>query len=597
MAKKRNLTIDDKKASRLLESVDFSRNRMQPFREQRLAAVRAYVGSNYGEMGANEKVPLNLMQMAINIYRRQVAARAPQALVIPKDPRLAPTAADFELALNWMVKEIDLESSISKWVIDAMFSIGVMKVGISPGNQAEIEGYTHDAGLPFADVVDFDDFVFDMNSKSWDLCQYVGNRYTLPYEAAMDLKIFGTEELQPSRQTDYNEQGDERVSILQTGGLGGWNPQRGYIDLLELWDLWLPYDNLFVTVQCNDQSGIASGKIIRVVDWKGPEIGPYHILSFGDVPGNIMPLPPAQAMLDLHDASNRVFRKIVRQADRQKTVTIVSGGAEEDGRRLIQSNDGDTIRADNPQATREARFGGPDSASIAFLLQIKDLFVYLGGNLDALGGLGRQANTVGQESLIQRSANMLIADMQDRTTTAVRKVMESIADYLWNDPVTVPKVIKKIPGTDFSIPVEFSQDIREGDMLDYMIEIAPYSMQSRTPTERLSTISQMMTNFVIPLAPQLKERGIGVDMEAFMKIMAQYSNLPELEQILEKIPQEELQQMAEMAGGASSGERPLQSPVTSRTNIRENISGATRQGNDQESMRNLMAMANQGQQQ
>ena len=70
MAKKRNLTIDDKKASRLLESVDFSRNRMQPFREQRLAAVRAYVGSNYGEMGANEKVPLNLMQMAINIYRR-----------------------------------------------------------------------------------------------------------------------------------------------------------------------------------------------------------------------------------------------------------------------------------------------------------------------------------------------------------------------------------------------------------------------------------------------------------------------------------------------------------------------------------------------
>jgi hypothetical protein len=107
----------------------------------------------------------------------------------------------------------------------------------------------------------------------------------------------------------------------------------------------------------------------------------------------------------------------------------------------------------------------------------------------------------------------------------------------------------------------------------------------------------MMTNFIIPLAPQLKERGIGVDMEAFMKIMAQYSNLPELEQILEKIPQEELQQMAEMAGGASSGERPLQSPVTSRTNIRENISGATRQGNDQESMRNLMAMANQGQQQ
>ena len=583
--KKRDLTLDSQKTSRLLEAVDYSRRRMQPFREQRLAAVRAYVGSNYGEMGASEKVPLNLMQMAINIYRRQVAARAPQALIVPRDPRLAATADDFELALNWLIKEIDLEASISQWVIDAMFSVGVLKVGISPGKQWEIEGYLHDAGIPFADVVDFDDFVFDMNSKRWDLCQYVGNRYTLPYEAAMDMKLFD-EELTPTTLTDYNEQGDERVSILQTGG--SWNPQRGYMDLVELWDLWLPFDNLLVTVQCVDNSGIASGKVVRVVDWDGPETGPFHILSFGDVPGNIMPLPPAQSMLDLHDAANRVFRKIVRQADRQKTLTVVSNGAEEDARRIINANDGDTIRADNPQATREARYGGPDAASIAFLLQLKDLFVYLGGNLDVLGGLGRQANTVGQESLISRSANMLIADMQDRTTTAVRKVIESLADYLWNDPVAAPKVLKKIGDTGLSIPIEFSQDIREGDLLDYMVEIAPYSMQSRTPAERLSTLSQLMTNFVIPLAPQLQQRGIGIDMDEFMAIMSKYSNLPEMERILERIPQEEMALMQQAAGG---GERPLQSPITTRTNVRENVSGATRQGADQESMRMLMSMA------
>jgi len=127
-----------------------------------------------------------------------------------------------------------------------------------------------------------------------------------------------------------------------------------------------------------------------------------------------------------------------------------------------------------------------------------------------------------------------------------------------------------------------------------MIEIAPYSMQSRTPTERLQTISQMMTNFIVPLTPQLQQRGIGVNMDEFMRIMAQYSNLPEMERILERIPQAEMQMMQQ--GGAGGGERPLQSPVTSRTTIRENVSGATRQGNDQESMRNLLAMANQGQQ-
>lgn len=587
--KKRDLTLDEKKTSRLLEAVQQSRNRMQPFREQRLAAVRAFVGSNYGEMSSDDKVPLNLMQMAVNIYRRQVAARAPQAMIIARDPRLAATADDFELALNWLIREIDLESSISRWVIDAMFSIGVMKVGISPGNQAEIEGILHDAGRPFADVVDFDDFVFDMNAKSWDLCQFVGNKYTLPYEMAKEMKLFGDEELTPTILSDYNEGGDEKVSILQTGGI--WNPNRGYMDLVELWDLWLPYDNLFVTVQVVDNSGIDGGKVIRVVEWDGPEVGPYHILSFGDVPGNIMPLPPAQAMLDLHDASNRVFRKLVRQADRQKTLTIVASGAEEDGRRIVDANDGDTIKSDNPQATKEARYGGPDAASIAFLLQLKDLFVYLGGNLDALGGLGRQANTVGQESLISRSANMLIADMQDRTTTAVRKVIESLADYLWNDPLMAPKVLKKIGNTGLSIPVEFSQDMREGDLLDYMVEIAPYSMQSRTPTERLQTLQQLMTQFVIPLAPQLQQRGIGINMDQFLEIMAKYSNLPEMQSIIERIPQQEMAMMQQAAGG---GERPLQSPVTTRNNVRENISGATRQGADQESMRMLMGMAAQG---
>jgi hypothetical protein len=96
------------------------------------------------------------------------------------------------------------------------------------------------------------------------------------------------------------------------------------------------------------------------------------------------------------------------------------------------------------------------------------------------------------------------------------------------------------------------------------------------------------------MAPQLQQRGIGVNMDEFMQIMAKYSNLPEMERILERIPQEQMQMM-QQAGGA--GERPLQSPVTSRTTIRENVAGATRQGNDQEAMRNLLAMANQGQQQ
>ena len=62
------------KMSRLSDAMEYSRRKMQPFRENRLSHIRQYVGSNYSETGASDKNPINLLEMAINIYRRQGAA-------------------------------------------------------------------------------------------------------------------------------------------------------------------------------------------------------------------------------------------------------------------------------------------------------------------------------------------------------------------------------------------------------------------------------------------------------------------------------------------------------------------------------------------
>ena len=67
---------------------------MQPFRRQRTAMVRQFVGQEYGDVNQRRRTPVNLMRLATTIYRRQVAARAPQALVVPYDDRLAPAAED-----------------------------------------------------------------------------------------------------------------------------------------------------------------------------------------------------------------------------------------------------------------------------------------------------------------------------------------------------------------------------------------------------------------------------------------------------------------------------------------------------------------------
>ena len=577
------------KMSRLSEAITYSRRRMQPFRENRLKAIRQYVGSNYSDNGSSDRIPVNLLEMAVNIYRRQVAANRPQVLVQTKDPNLMAEASDLEAVINHTLDEVDFEKTLHRWVLDAMFGLGVTKVGLSPGRVGEINGFRHDAGQVFCDNVDFEDFVFDMTARRWDQIQFCGNRYCLPYEAVKDMKMFGNKDLQPQPYvSNTNEQGDERVSALQTSGESIGVEQ--YMPMVELWDIWLPYENVVVTMQADSHAGgFSNNEPLSIIDWSGPEVGPYHLLSYVDVPGNIMPLSPAGLLVDMHELVNRLFRKLGRQAERQKTVTVVAGGAEEDGRRVVNSNDGDTILSDRPESTREMKFGGVDSPSLAFMIQLKDLFSYLGGNLDSLGGLAPSAKSGKHDQLLQQSASMRVADMQSRTTDAVAKVIESMTDYIFYDPIPSERVYKKIPNTDMNVKVDFDPEIREGDLLDYAIDIAPYSLQSRSPGEKLNSLMEMMNQVVIPMAPQLQQRGVVPDLERFLEIAAKYSHTEELAEVLRIAQYKEMEMMQEMGAGQGAGK----APVTERRYVRENVSGGgTRSGRDNAMAQTLMGGAN-----
>ena len=579
---------DKNKTSRLQNALEYSRRQLLPYREKRLHAIRQFVGAHYTDTGSQERVPINLLEMAVSIYRRQIAARRPQVLVRSKTKEHEPVASQFEFAMNSLLKDIDFESTVQKWVLDAMFGIGIVKTGIT-ATGFDFSGYEHDPGQPFVDNVDFDDFVFDMSAKRMDQIQFCGNRYCLPHEAIMQSKMFGkkTADIKPNEFRQNNEFGEDRVQRIGTSD--GYYGDQYYSPIVELWDIWLPIEGVVVTMQADDRGGVSQSEPLRVVEWEGPEEGPYYTLGFGSVPGNLMPLPPVSLLIDLHEMANRVFRKLGRQSDRQKTVTLVQAGQEDDGRRLVESSDGDVIRTDRPEGTREARFGGVDQPTLAFLVQLKDLFVYMGGNLDALGGLGKLSETVGQEQLIAKSASARIADMQETATKAVKQVVNTLGKYLWYDPVASPTVSYKIPDTDFEASVEFTPDIREGEIIEYEIDVAPYSMVDRSPSERAKTLGELMQGFIIPLAPILQQQGIKPNMNKFLELMAKYSNTDELMDIVSGFSEQDMAQMQQMQQVAGVGqERPTQSPVTTRRTVRENIPGSTREGRD-EAMMQLLA--------
>ena len=567
------------------ESIDYSRRKLQPFREQRMHALRSYVGFHYSDSGSGDKIPVNLLEMAVSIYKRQLAAQTPRVLVTSKIEQLKPTALSFEIVLNKLLEEIDFGQTLQNWVTDALFSVGILKIGICPDDskKAKLQGWMRDPGSVFAETVDLDDFVIDMSARKWDQAQYIGNRYSLLYDQVKDSDMFGdqTKNITPQTIPSTNEQGDERTQTL-SAGFDRSQASAGQ-RTVELWDIWMPFQGKYITFQADDEGSIREDMILRETEWDGPEQGPYQMLSFGDVPGNVMPLSPIANLIDLHDLANRMFRKMGRQAERQKTLTVVQGGADEDGQRVVRANDGDTIRSDRPEATREVKYGGVDSPSLAFLIQIKDMFSYFGGNLDVMGGLAKGADTLGQERLLKQSSAMKVVDMQERTTKAVKQAIKTMAYWVYNDPVSEYPIEKTVEGTDVSIETSFPPELRKADIVDYELDIAPYSMQDRSPAERVQTMMQVMSEVVLPMSPMLAQYGMQPDLEKFMHYLSKYSNTPELDDILGLMTDEDKKMAMEMSQGETK-----QSPVTTRNYVRENRSGATQKGKDDVMSRILM---------
>ena len=52
----------------LSAAVGYSRRQLRVFRDKRLELLREYVGKHYSDNGAAKKVPVNLLELAMNIY-------------------------------------------------------------------------------------------------------------------------------------------------------------------------------------------------------------------------------------------------------------------------------------------------------------------------------------------------------------------------------------------------------------------------------------------------------------------------------------------------------------------------------------------------
>lgn len=136
-------------------------------------------------------------------------------------------AKEFEILMNHILGEMDFASSVRMCVMDSIFGVGVMKVGITPKSLEENASWYADAGMPFAEPIDLDNWVQDMSCARMEQMAYMGHRYRLPIEVIKESPLFNKEsrEKVPSLEAgelNKNETGESRAIsfTMEEGGYG-----------------------------------------------------------------------------------------------------------------------------------------------------------------------------------------------------------------------------------------------------------------------------------------------------------------------------------------------------------------------------------------
>ena len=500
---------------------DYSR----PMRTCVKLMLEHYANKWYQGGRGRSNIPINLVERGVKILAPFLVARNPKVMVTPKRgiqaKNLRPFARTLELALEHLFEEIQLaENTLRPVAIDSLFSMGITKTGIMHSHNVEIGGYLHDVGQPYCDRIDFNDYIGDVAARNRQEMKIEGHRYRLPLKYVQESGLFRHfENLKPDIPAYGDDTRPENISKNDKDS----EIYREIWPTVELIDLWIPDENIIVTIPPEGQGS----NIMRTVEWDGPEGGPFDVLAYAYFPGSCIPIPPVYTWLDLNKAVNVIVNKMRTDCEREKVIGVCEKEDAEDAEVIRRARHGDLVGLNNPDAVKELHFGGFNAQSYPFLQFLLTQYSRSGPNLEVTGGRTLMGATLGQEQLLQANAFREIDDMVSQMYKFTRSVAKKLAWYLWTDPFIILPLIKRVGGVD--VEVEYSESAKEGDFLDYSFDIEPYSLTRMSPETRFQRLMQLISEVVIPLAGVAASQGSVINVNELVRECARYLNIPNID--------------------------------------------------------------------
>lgn len=514
--------------ARLNGAIKWSDQQLDHLRKRRTTIIRQQVGSHWGVKGAPQDVALGMLRQAKQTYGRQLAARNPRVLITTIYPQMKNLSAQFQRVVNRLLREMQFQETLSQIVDDALEAIGIVKIGIERGGNADITGWLHDPNLPFIDRVSLDDYTCDMSVTDKHKCRFESDKYWVPMS---DLKSFphfrSVGRVTPQKHDGYGEFGGEKAITIGTDLA---DAEADVEDMVQIRDVYLRPEKAVISMPVGQPE-----LLIGEMDWDGPEAGPYGTLGYGRVSDNLMPFSPLELIFDLHMLANAVFGKLSKQARGQKKFGVGPRGDNELNEAMKDVKDGQFIGVPlaGLQHVREMSLGGIDGGNAAFVIEVLRRLDMLGGNISLLGGLAAQSPTATQDQMLNQNAGAMLAELMDYTVAFTKDVIERLGWYWWHHPTMRVDEQMTIAGTDLAVPVHLGPRERmEGDFAQHNFAIEPYSMRHLTPQQHLRNMVEFFTGIMIPALPDLQQQGVTLNWQKFVELYSDYSQSPQIRELL-----------------------------------------------------------------
>lgn len=541
------------------QAVQRGAKRLANFRSARLHFIKQYVGSYYdanqGTVGSN----------AINLIFNAVRVLVPTMVMnFPKHTLMTPYLAARQyadllgLALDQHDMKIDIRNTYRRVIVDAIFTLGILKTGLAQSDSVyvlddEMGQESMDNGTVYTDAVDFDNFVVDPNCKEhlFRDATFMGDRLTVPRQMLLDSGQYRNDLIEKlPRAADRTKDGD-RASDRSMSGIDK-EDNAALQDEVEIYEIWVPSANAIVTVPASKD--VVNDDYLRVADYYGVKEGPYTFLALTPpVPNNPLPIPMVGVWQDLHILANRMAKKVIEQAERQKSIVTYKRSSADDAEEMKDAGDGEAVAMDDPEGVSVVNFGGQQNSNENHLQSLENWFNMMAGNPAQVGGQNIEAKSATAANILQQNSGIGLEDMRDMVYQMAAGEARKRCWYFHTDPLMQVPLTKRQPmqqgqmvqtpnGAQWlsspvmqEVQVILTPEARSGDFLDFTFNIEPESMGRRDSKTRLSqamAFAQQIVPAVAAAAQIFMSLGLPFSAKAFLLRMAKDSGIEWMDEVL-----------------------------------------------------------------